>query len=238
MDWEPTHTRKRKADWYYSIDPKQRRLDSEEESNLKDASKAHIYNALNSSDMSLTDKVVMLIRANEFEILSEFFPYSHTTYYDPRYSPIKIGQAILDSNNLNFHDLVTREFHLITPGEYLRSTLIPPDLTRFKRLERSDYGPHFSVMIHVIAQYCGATEILEYVLDKYKFNYYECVDSAIEAIRNGCEANFIAILRHIFYKYDKRDKQTFEVLKETAVNNNQKEIFKILEHNAHMFLDF
>ena len=194
MDWEPTYTRKRKAEWYYAIDPKQRRFNSYP----KEESKAHIYQLLESNE-SVTVKLTTLIRENEFEIFSEFLPCLVTSRI--RYNTIDIGHAILDSANRKFHDFMTGRLHLVGPVEYLRSTIIPPNLTRFKRLEEYGSGPHPSIMLEVVATRCDATEILKYVLDKYQFAYYMCAHVAILTAREGCHDNLFAILNYLV-EYD------------------------------------
>ena len=224
MDWEPTHNLKRKADWYYNIDSKQRRLNPSHE---REEHEKRIYQFLD-SPVPLTVKLTTLIRENEFEIFAEYVSRIYKNKIKETYNFLDVGQAILDSDNRKFYDffLTYAPTHR-SPSTYLLCALYPPNFKRYIQLE--EYGglplPH--IIINSVSFHCEATQILEYVLNKYKFDYNTYMRVATKSIKKECSINLGSIL---FYMIDHKlhNKDMFQVLREVANKSNNSKILGII----------
>ena len=192
MDWEPTHTRKRKAEWYYSIDPKQRRLNPSQE---REEHEKRIYQFLsNQADVHL--KLIELIQWNEFDIFKDYLPeVISTTEYLIGPHRFSFYRTILESDNKKFYDeLIKRS--VANNALFLYTVLNPPNLDLFKKLEGyGDLMINESVLMTVI-KHCIGTEILKYLLERYDYkgSYNRAMGIVIQS---GCVDNFKILFNYM-----------------------------------------
>ena len=191
MDWEPTHNLKRKAEWYYSIDPKQRRLNPSQEREEHEK-KIGLY--LN-TNMDSYLKLIDLIHWGEFDLFKRVLNSLIESIKDRSnlYRP-SLYRAALDSDDRRFYDeLVAKS--VTSNMDFLNAALSPPDLNLFKKLEQYGRLPIKDVVLISVSKNCKGSKILNHIL----YSYYHTDETLLKALdivaQLGCVDNFNVLFR-------------------------------------------